>query len=172
MRSSQDGITTFFCPSPFSLSSVNIYRRLGRWVESKIHQLTQTPEEQLIEAMAKSRKTLPEIRKKAEEGSASDLFTMGYAYEFGEGLPQSHSIAVQYYLKAYEKAIEQTDVETRRAASSALSRAYLIGRAVPRNDAEREKWMQRARDARAEIDERQKAERQKLIEEHEAMIPQ
>ena len=74
---------------------------------------------------------------------------------------------MQYYLKAYEKAIEQADVEIRRAASSALSRAYLIGRAVPRNDAEREKWMQRARDARAEI-----GERQKLIEEHEAMIPQ
>ena len=127
--------------------------------------LDQTPEQRQDDYLA-------ETRKKAEEGSASDLFTMGYAYEFGEGLPQSHSIAVQYYLKAYEKAIEQADVEIRRAASSALSRAYLIGRAVPRNDAEREKWMQRARDARAEIDERQKAERQKLIEEHEAMIPQ
>ena len=138
--------------------------------------LDKTPEQRLVEEINKQQQQkddyLAETRKKAEEGSASDLFTMGYAYEFGEGLPQSHSIAVQYYLKAYEKAIEQADVETRGDASSALSRAYLIGRAVPRNDAEREKWMQRARDAQAEIDEPQKAERQKLIEEHEAMIPQ
>ena len=137
--------------------------------------LDKTPEQRLVEEINKQQQQddyLAETRKKAEEGSASDLFTMGYAYEFGEGLPQSHSTAVQYYLKAYEKAIEQADVATRRNSSSALSRAYLIGRAFPRNDAESEKWMQIAREAGSEIEEQEKAERQKLIEEHEAMIPQ
>ena len=60
--------------------------------------LDKTPEQRLVEEINKQQQQkddyLAETRKKAEEGSASDLFTMGYAYEFGEGLPQSHSIAV------------------------------------------------------------------------------
>ena len=58
------------------------------WGESKIRQLTQTPEEQMLEEIAKSRKTLPEIRKEAEEGSATALLSMGDAYSGGPGCPQ------------------------------------------------------------------------------------
>ena len=49
--------------------------------------LDQTPEQRLVEEINKQQQDdyLAETRKKAEEGSASDLFTMGYAYEFGEG---------------------------------------------------------------------------------------
>ena len=93
---------------------------------------------------------------------------MGDAYHFGEGgMPQSDSIAMQYYVKSYEKAIEQGDLNIRRHAAGTLSQIYLF-----RNDAEAEKWQQRHTEAIKKIEELEKAERQKLIEEHEAMIPQ
>ena len=111
---------------------------------------------------------LTEIRKKAEEGDAKALSTMGGAYHFGEGgMPQSDSIAMQYYVKSYEKAIEQGDLNIRRHAAGTLSQIYLF-----RNDAEAEKWQQSHTEAIKKIEELEKAERQKLIEEHEAMIPQ
>ena len=107
---------------------------------------------------------LTEIRKKAEEGDAKALSTMGDAYHFGEGgMPQSDSIAMQYYVKSYEKAIEQGDLETSRGVASAL---YMMG------GAESEKWQKRHEEAIAKIENLEKAKRQKLIDEHEAMIPQ
>ena len=82
-------------------------------------------------------------------------------------MPQSDSIAMQYYVKSYEKAIEQGDLNIRRHAAGTLSQIYLF-----RNDAEAEKWQQRHTEAIKKIEELEKAEQQKLIEEHEAMIPQ
>ena len=95
---------------------------------------------------------------------------MGDAYHFGEGgMPQNDSIAMQYYVKSYEKAIEQGDLNIRRHAAGTLSQIHLF-----RNDAkaEFEKWQQRHTEAIKKIEELEKAERQKLIEEHETMIPQ
>ena len=106
MRSSQDGITYFLLPLLFLFIFGEHIQTAWEWGESKIHQLTQTPEEQMLEEIAKSRKTLPEIRKEAEEGSASALATMGDRYDRGQGVPRSDEIAVQYYLKAYEAAVE------------------------------------------------------------------
>ena len=79
-------------------------------------------------------------------------------------MPQSDSIARKYYVKSYAKAIEQGDLETSRGVAAAL---YMMG------GAESEKWQQRHTEAIKKIEELEKAERQKLIEEHEAMmIPQ
>ena len=78
-------------------------------------------------------------------------------------MPQSDSIARQYYVKSYAKAIEQGDLETRRNVAAAL---YMMG------GAESEKWQKRHTEAIKKIEELETAERQKLIEEHEAMIPQ
>ena len=78
---------------------------------------------------------------------------------------------MQYYVKSYEKAIEQGDLNIRRHAAGTLSQIYLF-RSGPQNDAEGEKWQHRHKEAIKKIEEREKAKRQKLIEEHEAMIPQ
>ena len=52
---------------------------------------------------------------------------MGDAYHFGEGgMPQNDSIAMQYYVKSYEKAIEQGDLNIRRHAAGTLSQIYLF----------------------------------------------
>ena len=141
-------------------------RSAWEWVESKIAVATTTPEERLLKTLYPD---LTEIRKKAEAGDAEALFQMGWAYKDGvSDLPQSDSIAVQYYLKAYEKAVEQGNLPIRKNAASSLSSLYFR----ERNDGEHEKWRQRAREAQTEIEELEKAAQQKLIEEHEAMIPQ
>ena len=111
---------------------------------------------------------LTDLRERAEQGDASALATMGNAYNYGEGgMPRSTSIAMQYYAKAYEKAIEQGDLETERHSAGMLAGIYFGDGSV-----EEEKWMQRHTEAIKKIEELEKAERQKLIEEHEAMIPQ
>ena len=107
---------------------------------------------------------LTDLRERAEQDDANALSVLGEAYEYGlGGMPQSDSIARQYYVKSYAKAIEQGDLETRRNVAAAL---YMMG------GAESEKWQKRHEEAIAKIENLEKAERQKLIEEHEAMIPQ
>ena len=110
------------------------------------------------------RPDITDLREKAKEGDANALATMGDAYNYGEGgMPRSTSIARQYYVKSYAKAIEQGDLETRRHVASAL---YVMG------GAESEKWQKRHEEAVDKIENLEKAKRQKLIDEHEAMIPQ
>ena len=76
-------------------------------VKAPLKRLTQTPEERLLGEMAKSRKTLPEIRKEAEAGSAKALMSIAGFYDNGQrGLPRSAEITVQYYIKAYEAAVQ------------------------------------------------------------------
>ena len=129
-----------------------------------------TPEELAAQkARNQERPDITDLREKAKEGDANALLTMGDAYHFGEGgMPKSASIAMQYYAKAYEKAIEQGDLKIRRNAASGLSSLYFS----EGNDAEAEKWQKRHTEAIKKIAELEKAERQKLIDEHEAMIPQ
>ena len=124
-----------------------------------------TPEELAAQkARNQERPDITDLREKAKEGDANALATMGDAYNYGEGgMPRSTSIARQYYVKSYAKAIEQGDLETRRHVASAL---YVMG------GAESEKWQKRHEEAIAKIENLEKAKRQKLIEEHEAMIPQ
>ena len=160
---------------------------LGETVKAPVQslkRLAQTPEEQMLEEIAK-------IHKKAEEGSASALYDLGSAYDQGWGVPTSKKIAVQYYLKAYEAAVEAAveqekwdewlakpadewpaaaesdawdNLNVRSLAAFHLSLAY--------NDDEAEKWYRRHDEARIKINDLEKARRQKKIEEHEALIPQ
>ena len=66
-----------------------------------------------------------------------------------------------------------SNIEIRLHAAGQLRLAYSRrGFGAPVNEAEAEKWKQRAGEAWTEKNEREKAERQKRIEEHEAMIPQ
>ena len=142
------------------------------WGESKIRQLTQTPEEQMLEEIAKSRKTLPEIRKEAEEGDARALAALGDAYSSHSsqtGLPYSKKIARAYYVKAYEKAIEQGNLLIRRHAAGRVTQLLSHDEYW---GAEGEKWRERHGEAITEIEDREKADREKRIEEHKAMTPQ
>ena len=72
-------------------------------------------------------------------------------------------------MKAYEKAIEQGNLLVRRHAAGRvkqlLSHDEYWG-------AEGEKWRERHGEAVTEIEDREKADREKRIEEHKAMIPQ
>ena len=90
------------------------------------------------------------------------LSVLGEAYEYGlGGMPQSDSIARKYYVKSYAKAIEQGDLEIERRS------AGMLVQTSPSFGAEFEKWQQRHTEAIKKIEELEKAERQKLIEEHE-----
>ena len=110
------------------------------------------------------RPDLTDLRERAEQDDANALSVLGEAYEYGlGGMPQSYSIARKYYVKSYVKAIEQGDLETSRGVAAAL---YMMG------GAESEKWQKRHEEAVDKIENLEKAKRQKLIDEHEAMIPQ
>ena len=68
-------------------------------------------------------KSLPDLRKLADQGDADAQWQMGVRYRNGEDVPQDDAQAVQWFLRA----AEQGNV----AAQSALSSYYWAGRGVP-----------------------------------------
>jgi len=68
-------------------------------------------------------KSLPELRKLADQGNADAQWQMGVRYHDGEGVPQDDTQAVQWF----QLAAEQGNV----AAQGALGAYYWRGRGVP-----------------------------------------
>ena len=129
--------------------------------------LFQSEEERFVSEIEAASQTL---REKAQEGDAVALFKLGWTYSDGKlGMPISKKIALQYYLTAYEKAVEQDEIHIRRDAAFSLRGLYDFGKLS--NEAEAEKWRQRWEKARLEIIAREDAAWEKRVKEHEALIP-
>ena len=72
----------------------------------------------------------------AEGGDADAQYTLGVAYNFGEGVPQDHAEAVRWYRMAAEQG--------NSSAQNNLGTAYNRGEGVPQNYVEAVKWYRMA----------------------------
>lgn len=77
-----------------------------------------------------------EYRKRAEDGFASDQFSLGACYSYGSGVPQNHEMAAKWYRKAAEQGHE--------IAIHRLGIAYEFGTGVKQNYEEAVKWYRKA----------------------------
>ena len=94
-----------------------------------------------------------EIRARAEQGDAGAQFTLGGRYFNGEGVPQDDREAVRWWRRAAEQGHAPAQNSLRRAAvlgdahaQFILGRMYDLGRGVPRDDREAERWYRLAAD--------------------------
>ena len=80
--------------------------------------------------------SLSEFQRLAEQGAAEAQFSLGFAYDIGDGVMQDSAKAIEWY----RKAAEQNHVR----AQFSLGVAYDIGDGVPQNSAEAAEWYRKA----------------------------
>lgn len=78
------------------------------------------------------------VRQKAEKGDADAQYRVGFAYEFGWGLPQDYTEAARWY----RRAADQGDA----VAQYGLAELYGNGLGVPHDYTEAVRWLRRAGD--------------------------
>lgn len=76
------------------------------------------------------------LQKKAEQGYANAQYTLGLLYFNGEGVPQDHTKAREWWRKAAEQGLAE--------AQTALGMAYSLGHGVEQNDELAIEWFDRA----------------------------
>ena len=74
-----------------------------------------------------------EYKKLAKQGNASAQFSLGWMYEFGQGVPQDFKLAIAWYLKAAEHGIAGAQVN--------LGVMYYQGRGVPQDYSQAYHWL-------------------------------
>ena len=73
-----------------------------------------------------------EFLQSAKEGHASAQYSLGFLYDYGEGVQQNHSEAAKWYRKAAEQGLAR--------AQFSLGIMYESGTGVPRDLARSYKW--------------------------------
>lgn len=89
-------------------------------------------------APKKPKTIIEELQEKAAKGDAEAQFKLGWAYRQGNGVPQSDSDAVKWYLKAAEQG--------HCNAQYNLGCSYHFGNGVGKDYAEAVKWYKKAAD--------------------------
>lgn len=79
---------------------------------------------------------ISEVAVLAEQGLAAAQYSLGVAYDTGDGVRQNHSEAVKWYRKAAEQGHAR--------AQNNLGACYGRGEGVPQNYAEAIKWYRMA----------------------------
>ena len=89
---------------------------------------------------------IAELRTSAEKGDASAQWLLGYAYQYGDGVPEDDAAAVKWFTKAAEQGLARAQFN--------LGLMYGNGEGVPEDDAAAVKWYTKAAeqgDARAQF---------------------